>query len=74
MRYLRQASLALPVRPLKGPAPHKVVWREADDARVRAILGNPAYAGAYVYGRRRAAPERRGPGSMNPTTKVPPAE
>ena len=74
MRYLRRAVLALPVRPLIGPAPHAVVWREADDARVRAILGNPAYAGAYVYGRRRAAPERRGPGSMNPTTKVPPGE
>jgi DNA invertase Pin-like site-specific DNA recombinase len=53
MRYLRANHLPLPVRPLLGPAPHEVVWREADSARVRNILQNPAYAGAYVYGRRR---------------------
>jgi len=70
VRYLRKADLALPVRPLRGPAPHAVVWREANDARVRTILKNPAYAGAYVYGRRCAAPERRGPGVMHPTKAV----
>ena len=71
VRYLRKADLALPVRPLRGPAPHAVVWREANDARVRAILKNPGYAGAYVYGRRCAAPERRGPQSAHPTKAVP---
>lgn len=71
VRYLRKADLALPVRPLLGPAPHVVVWREANDARVRNILKNPAYAGAYVYGRRCAAPERRGLGGANPTRMVP---
>ena len=53
MRYLRANDLPLPVRPLRGPAPHEVLWREADSARVHNILHNPAYAGAYVYGRRR---------------------
>ena len=53
MRYLRHGNLPLPVRPLHGPAPHDVVWRAADSARVIHILKNPAYAGAYVYGRRR---------------------
>ncbi|WP_210214214.1 recombinase family protein, partial [Mesorhizobium sp. M2A.F.Ca.ET.037.01.1.1] len=53
MRYLRKNGLPLPVRPLLGPAPHDVVWREADSSRVLSILQNPAYAGAYVYGRRR---------------------
>ncbi|ODU76863.1 recombinase family protein [Novosphingobium sp. SCN 63-17] len=71
VRYLRETTLALPVRPLRGPAPHAVVWRDASDARVRAILKNPAYAGAYVYGRRCAAPERRGPESLSPTKAVP---
>src|SRR5437899_1370657 len=51
MRYLQQAGLRLPVRPLRGPAPHEVVWRPADNARVLDVLKNPAYAGAYVYGR-----------------------
>ena len=63
MRYLRRGNLLLPVRPLHGPAPHDVVWQPADSARVTHILKNPAYAGAYVYGRRRPDPLRRQPGS-----------
>src|SRR6201981_2857541 len=34
VRYLRRGSLLLPVRPLYGPAPHDVVWRAANSARV----------------------------------------
>ena len=64
MRYLRAKNLPLPVRPLLGPAPHAVVWREADSARVHTILQNPAYAGAYVYGRRRQDGTRRRPGTQ----------
>lgn len=71
VRYLRQADLALPVRPLRGPAPHETLWRDANDARVRSILKNPAYAGTYVYGRRRAAPERRRSQTRHPTRAVP---
>jgi DNA invertase Pin-like site-specific DNA recombinase len=74
MRDLRAHRLPLPVRPLLGPGPHDVVWREADGARVRAILQNPAYAGAYVYGRRRQDPSRRKPGARNATVKVAPSE
>src|SRR6516165_6124615 len=47
MRYLRRNKLLIPVRPLHGPAPHDLVWRAADSARVMHILKNPAYAGAY---------------------------
>jgi DNA invertase Pin-like site-specific DNA recombinase len=70
MRYLRAHDLPLPVRPLLGPAPHAVAWCEANSARVRAILQNPAYAGAYVYGRRRPDPVRRRSGARAATTKV----
>jgi len=70
-RYLCDAGLTLPLRPVRGPAPHELVWREASPDRVRAIIRNPAYAGAYVYGRRRSAPERRRPGLLNPMVKVP---
>jgi DNA invertase Pin-like site-specific DNA recombinase len=52
MRFFRKNRLLIPVRPLLGPSPHDLVWREADSARVLSILHNPAYAGAYVYGRR----------------------
>ncbi len=63
MRYLRRNKLLIPVRPLRGPAPHDLVWRAANSARVMHILKNPAYAGAYAYGRRRPDPLRRQPGS-----------
>src|SRR6202795_1358666 len=70
MRFLRASGLPLPVRPILGPSPHDVVWREADSARVRNILQNPAYAGAYVYGRRRRTPIGRRCGSARGTIKV----
>lgn len=63
MRSLREAKLALPVRPLRGPAPHVVIWQPADSSRVLSILKNPAYAGAYVYGRHVQDPRRRRSGS-----------
>ncbi|MFL5654744.1 MAG: recombinase family protein [Ktedonobacteraceae bacterium] len=61
MCYLRETHLPLPVRPLRGPAPHEVVWQEARASSVRDILQNPAYAGAYVYGRKVLDPTRRRP-------------
>jgi len=51
----------LPVRPLRGPAPHEVLWQPADGGRILHILKNPTYAGAYVYGRRRQDPSRGNP-------------
>lgn len=70
MRYLRTHDLRVPVRPLRGPAPHELVWRDATIAHVHYILHNPAYAGAYVYGRRRINAVRQGPGSHRATSKV----
>jgi DNA invertase Pin-like site-specific DNA recombinase len=70
MRFLRASGLPLPVRPVLGPFPHEVVWREADSVRVCNILHNPAYAGAYVYGRRQRDPSRSRPGSLRGTVKV----
>src|SRR5262249_7433072 len=32
MRFFSAAGLKLPVRPVLGPSPHEVVWREADSA------------------------------------------
>lgn len=75
MRYLRKEDLPLPMRPLLGPAPHDVVWREASNPRVLSILHNPGYAGAYVYGRRRLNGGRVRHGVYRPrTTKVPIAD
>ena len=63
MCYLRQARLPLPVRPLRGPAPHEIIWQEARASSVRDMLQNPAYAGAYVYGRKVLDPTKRRPNS-----------
>ncbi|WP_366663993.1 recombinase family protein [Mesorhizobium sp.] len=70
MLYLRTHDLRVPVRPLRGPAPHELVWRDAIIAHVHHILHNPAYAGAYVYGRRRINAVRQGPGSHRASLKV----
>ena len=75
MRHLRANGLPLPVRSSRGPAPQDVIWREATSARVLSILHNPAYAGAYVYGRRHQAPGQMRAGSRRPgRTVVPIAE
>ena len=63
MRELHRHGLALPVRPIRGPAPYEVAWMPADSNRVLNILHNPAYAGAYAYGQRRQDPTRRRPGT-----------
>src|SRR6266699_1453531 len=61
MRSLRAAHLPLPARPRVGPAPYEVVWQPARTSAILDILHNPAYAGAYVYGRKLFDPARRTP-------------
>jgi len=58
-RYLQRQPLPLPTRRLQGGAPFEIVWQPANSSRVRAILHNPAYAGAYVYGQTTTDPTRR---------------
>lgn len=58
LRYLQREALQLPSRPLRGPAPHEVLWQSACYSTVLAILKNPAYAGAYVHGRYTRDPAR----------------
>jgi hypothetical protein len=60
--YLRRENLWLPSRPLLGPAPHAMIWHAATNSAILGILKNPAYAGAYVYGRTIVDPVRRKPG------------
>jgi hypothetical protein len=62
VRYLRGQGLQLPTRPLRGPAPHEIVWKPAASSIVLGILKNPAYGGAYAYGQSAIVPARRKPG------------
>jgi DNA invertase Pin-like site-specific DNA recombinase len=59
MRYLKREGLKIPVRSLKGPWPQEVIWSIPTASGVRGIVQNPAYAGAYVYGRKIIDPVRR---------------
>ena len=70
MRHFQEANFLVPVRPLDGPSPHDVVWRPASNARILQVLKNPAYAGAYVYGRRRRTPIRRSGSRQGATEAV----
>ena len=74
MLELHRHDLKLPVRPLRGPAPHEVEWVPATSTGVLQILHNPAYAGAYVYGRRQTDPLRRRAGQVHPSTKQLPVD
>lgn len=64
-RYLRQRRFLLPARPLRGPAPHGLSWQPARNSMVLAMLKNPAYAGAYVRGRKTKDPRRHTPAHPN---------
>ena len=59
MRHFQEANFLVPVRPL-----------EASNARIPQVLKNPAYAGAYVYGRRRRTPIGRRSGSRQGATEA----
>ncbi len=61
MRYLQRQGLPVPTRPLRGPVPHEIVWQPASASRVLEMLHNPAYAGAYAYGRTTLDPTRHQP-------------
>ncbi len=61
-QYLRRHDLTLPTRPRHGPPPLPIVWVGAKTKVVLNMLKNPAYAGAYVWGKSTTDPARRKPG------------
>lgn len=62
IRYLRQNKILLPRRQSAGPQAHQLLWKVASEAAVTDMLTNPAYAGAFAYGRRQGDPRLRQPG------------
>lgn len=57
-RYLRCEQLLLPRR-ATGAGQGPIIWKQASLTAVQDILTNPAYAGAFVYGRQQNDPTRR---------------
>jgi DNA invertase Pin-like site-specific DNA recombinase len=52
--YCRDQGLHLPVRQQSGPQRDEIAWTRPQYQRIYAILKNPAYTGAYVYGKQRS--------------------
>jgi hypothetical protein len=50
---------------LSGPFQGQLVWKPAAEAAIYRIVKNPAYAGAFAYGRTRTDPARRQPGKRS---------
>jgi DNA invertase Pin-like site-specific DNA recombinase len=63
VRDLQQQGWALPVRITAQEGYGTLVWKTATLSAVVRLLHNPAYAGAYVYGRWDYSGERRSPKS-----------
>ena len=59
LRSLRDDGLLLPRRQTGGLHAGQLVWKKPTDAVVYDMLKNPAYAGAFVYGRHGPHPDRR---------------
>ena len=56
VRYFHAHSLMLPDRVRTGPAKGDLAWTPVTRTAVLNLLANPAYAGAYAYGRQRPPP------------------
>lgn len=69
LRYLRQHRIELPFRSVGGPERGQLRWHRPHRETLRQLVRNPAYAGAYTWGRyatdpRRVQPGRRGSGRV----------
>ena len=62
LRYFVHNKLQLPRRQTSGIYAGQTLWKEPTSSAVLSILKNPAYAGAFAYGRRQAEPTKQIPG------------
>src|SRR3954469_4618024 len=62
LAYLAAHDVRLPYRLRGGPGKGELVWRRPNRHTLGEMLTNPAYAGAYAYGRHAVDPRRRRPG------------
>ena len=51
VKWMHRENIELPARPRSGPAYGELRWGLPRVAQIARIVGNPRYAGAFVYGR-----------------------
>ena len=73
LRSLREDGILLPRRQTGGLHAGQLLWKRPTDDAIYDILQNPAYAGAFVYGRTVAHPACR-PGQRGRAVRRPLAE
>jgi len=69
LRHMRQHRIQLPFRPVGGAELGQLQWHNPHRETLRQLVRNPAYAGAYAWGRfavdpRRVQPGQRGSGRV----------
>ncbi len=62
LRSLKEHQILLPRHQTSGLRKGELLWKKPTESIIIEILRNPAYAGAFVYGRRPTDPLRRKPG------------
>jgi DNA invertase Pin-like site-specific DNA recombinase len=62
LRFFKHNNILLPRHQTSGFDKGELLWKKPSAAAIYEILGNPAYAGAFVYGRRPKDPTRQIPG------------
>jgi DNA invertase Pin-like site-specific DNA recombinase len=62
LRYLRREKMLLPRHQTAGLYKGELLWKVPSDAAIYEIICNPAYAGAFAYGRKQKDPTRHDPG------------
>jgi len=62
LRYFVEHQLKLPRRQTSGVYADEVLWKPPTLSAIHSILKNPAYAGAFAYGRRQTVPAKQVPG------------
>ena len=76
LRYLHEQHITIPRRRYSGlHVSGELVWKLPSLSAIKHILCNPAYAGAFAYGRSQTDPTRRKPGQIyTPRVDKPQAE
>lgn len=69
LKELREEGILLPRKQVGGLHAGQLLWRKPSESAIHEILTNPAYAGAFVYGR--TTPNGAGRGSRDRTLRRP---